>query len=93
LDDLYRKEFWGPSDKEPGPSLEDMINTLAKLPLASHPGTAYRYSVGIDVLGYIIQVVAEQPFEEFLKEKIFVPLGMVDTEKRMLRRTCAAAFL
>jgi CubicO group peptidase (beta-lactamase class C family) len=80
LDALYRKEFWEPSDKEPGLSLEEMIRTLAKLPLASHPGTAFRYSVAIDVLGYLVQLAAEQPFDVFLKEKIFGPLGMVDTD-------------
>jgi len=80
LDGLYRKEFWQLSDKEPELSLEEMIKLLAKLPLASHPGTAYRYSMGIDVLGYVIQVVADQPFDQFLKEKIFTPLGMVDTD-------------
>jgi CubicO group peptidase (beta-lactamase class C family) len=80
LDRLYRKEFWELSDKEPGWSLEKLIQELAKLPLASHPGTAYRYSVGIDVLGYLVQLVSEQPFDAYLKEKIFDPLGMVDTD-------------
>ena len=79
LDERYRKEFWEPNDKEPGLSLEEMVNALAKIPLASHPGTIFRYSVAIDVLGYIIQVAADQPFDVFLKEKIFDPLGMVDT--------------
>lgn len=80
LDDLFRKEVWGLSDKTPGPSLEEMVNAVAKLPLASHPGTAYRYSFGIDVLGYVVQLAAELPFDTFLKEKIFLPLGMVDTD-------------
>jgi CubicO group peptidase (beta-lactamase class C family) len=80
LDALYRKELWELTDKEPGLSLEEMANLVAKLPLASHPGTAYRYSVGIDMLGYVIQVVADQPFDQYLKEKIFLPLGMVDTD-------------
>jgi CubicO group peptidase (beta-lactamase class C family) len=80
LDERYRKEFWEPSDKEPGLSLEEMVTALAKLPLASHPGTIFRYSVAIDVLGYLVQLVADQPFDAFLKEKIFDPLGMVDTD-------------
>jgi CubicO group peptidase (beta-lactamase class C family) len=80
LDALYRKELWELNDKSPGLSLEEMINVVAKLPLASHPGTTFRYSVAIDVLGYIIQVVADQPFDAFLKEKIFGPLGMMDTD-------------
>jgi CubicO group peptidase (beta-lactamase class C family) len=80
LDARYGKEFWGMFEKNPGPSLEEVVNALAQLPLASHPGTAYRYSMAIDVLGYVIQVVADQPFDAFLKEKIFIPLGMVDTD-------------
>lgn len=79
LDERYRKDFWEVNDKKPILSLEEMVNTLAGLPLASHPGTVWRYSVAIDVLGYLVQLVAEQPFEVFLKEKIFDPLGMVDT--------------
>jgi CubicO group peptidase (beta-lactamase class C family) len=79
LDERYRKEFWAPNDQAPGLSLEEMMAKLAKLPLAYHPGTAYRYSVAIDMLGYLVQIVSEQPFEDFLKEKIFDPLGMVDT--------------
>jgi CubicO group peptidase (beta-lactamase class C family) len=49
------------------------------LPLAFHPGTGFRYSISIDVLGYIIQLASGQPFDEFLQERIFGPLDMVDT--------------
>jgi CubicO group peptidase (beta-lactamase class C family) len=80
LDARYRKEIWEQDEKDPGPTLEDTVLTLAKLPLAYHPGTTFRYSMAIDVLGYIVQVAAEQPFDAFLKEKIFNPLGMVDTD-------------
>ena len=52
----------------------------ADVPLAFHPGTAWRYGLSIDVLGYIVQVVSGQPFDEFLKERIFTPLGMIDTD-------------
>ena len=51
----------------------------ARLPLAFQPGTDFRYGFSIDVLGYIIQLVAGQPFDEFLQERIFSPLGMPDT--------------
>jgi CubicO group peptidase (beta-lactamase class C family) len=79
LDARYNKEFWAVNNREPGPSLEELVNLLARLPLASHPGTVWRYSVAIDVLGYIVQVASGQPFDVFLKEKIFDPLGMLDT--------------
>ncbi len=40
---------------------------------------AFRYSLSIDVLGYIVQAASGMPFEDFLQERIFAPLGMVDT--------------
>src|SRR5690606_811347 len=52
---------------------------LAKLPLHHHPGEKYTYSEGLDVLGYFIEVVSGMPFDEFLKTRIFDPLGMNDT--------------
>jgi CubicO group peptidase (beta-lactamase class C family) len=79
LDARYRKEVWAKQEVYPGPNLEELVNDIARLPLAYHPGEAFRYSTAIDVLGYIIQVVAQQPFDAFLQEKIFGPLGMVDT--------------
>ncbi len=60
--------------------MADWIGRLAKLPLASQPGTRFRYSVATDVLGYVVQVVSGMPFETFLRQRIFEPLGMSDTD-------------
>ena len=60
-------------------SLEVMINELARLPLAYQPGTRWHYSVAIDVIAYLIEVISGQPLQHFLKERLFVPLGMTDT--------------
>jgi CubicO group peptidase (beta-lactamase class C family) len=60
-------------------SFDEWIKKLATLPLAHQPGTAWRYSVSTDVLGYVVQVIAGMPLEDYLEEKIFQPLGMVDT--------------
>ncbi|MFC0401376.1 serine hydrolase domain-containing protein [Paraburkholderia rhizosphaerae] len=60
-------------------TLEEMIEKLATLPLEFSPGEAWNYSVSTDVLGYIVGKVSAMPFEVFLKERIFDPLGMVDT--------------
>jgi CubicO group peptidase (beta-lactamase class C family) len=79
LDRMYFEKFWAHRDEEPGPTLEEFVTELAKLPLAYHPGSGYRYSLAIDVLGYLAQVVSGQPFEDFLQERIFSPLGMLDT--------------
>jgi len=60
--------------------LEAKINVLAELPLYTQPGTRWYYSWADDVLGRVIEVAADQPFENFLAENIFAPLGMTDTE-------------
>lgn len=52
---------------------------LAGLPLAAEPGEAHEVSLSQDVLGRLIEVVAGQPLDEFMSERIFQPLGMTDT--------------
>ncbi len=61
-------------------SIQESVKKLAGLPLHFHPGTAYQYSEGLDVLGYLIEVVSGVPFDEFLRTRIFDPLGMKDTD-------------
>ncbi len=60
-------------------TIGESVKKLAKLPLHHQPGEAYTYSEGLDVLGYFIEVVSGIPFDEFLKTRIFDPLGMDDT--------------
>lgn len=57
----------------------DNIKKLAKLPLHHHPGEKYLYSEGLDVLGYFIELMSGMPFDEFLRKRLFEPLGMNDT--------------
>ena len=52
---------------------------LAKLPLASQPGSTWEYSVSTDVLGRVVEVAAGMPLGEFFERRIFAPLGMRDT--------------
>jgi CubicO group peptidase (beta-lactamase class C family) len=54
---------------------------LAALPLEYQPGTAWKYSAlsGIDTLGRIVEVASGQTFDQFLKQRVFDPLGMKDT--------------
>ncbi len=59
--------------------IEEMVKNLAKLPLHQEPGEKFIYSVGLDVLGYFVEVVSGRSFDLFLKERIFEPLGMNDT--------------
>ena len=63
----------------PAPSLAEFADRLAKLPLVYEPGTQWSYSVGLDLLGRVIEVVSGQPFDLFLKARLFDPLGMKST--------------
>lgn len=60
-------------------SLAQMTDRLAALPLSFHPGTRWEYSVGIDVLGRVIEVVSGKSLEAFLVDEILGPLGMDET--------------
>jgi CubicO group peptidase (beta-lactamase class C family) len=60
-------------------SIEESVKKLARLPLHHNPGEKFTYSEGLDVLGYFIEVVSGMPFDEFLRKRLFDPLGMDDT--------------
>jgi CubicO group peptidase (beta-lactamase class C family) len=60
-------------------SLQAMVDEAAKLPLASQPGEQWKYSIAVDIQGYIIEQISGQPLAEFMQSRIFGPLGMKDT--------------
>jgi CubicO group peptidase (beta-lactamase class C family) len=60
--------------------LDTFIEQLAALPLEFSPGEAWNYSVSIDVMGYLVQKCSGMSFGEFLRSRLFEPLGMVDTD-------------
>ena len=60
-------------------SLALFADRLAELPLVYEPGTKWSYSVGLDVMGRVIEVVSGKPFDVFLQERLFGPLGMTST--------------
>ena len=60
-------------------STAENIKRLASMPLHFKPGEKYLYSMGLDVLGYFIEIISGQTFDQFLKTRIFEPLGMKDT--------------
>ncbi len=62
-----------------GSSLEQMVEKLSTIPLQAEPGGSWLYSVSIDVLGRIVEVISGQSFGEFVHKRIFLPLGMKDT--------------
>ena len=76
---MYADVLDAPSETSPPDSLEAWVAALAELPLVAQPGTEWHYSVGMDVLGRLVEVVSGMSFGEFLQQRIFDPLGMVDT--------------
>jgi len=59
--------------------LEELVAHFSDLPLKFQPGSGWNYGVSTDVLGYLVQVIADMPLADFLKREIFAPLGMIDT--------------
>ena len=59
--------------------LQAMIDKMAMLPLLAQPGTRWIYSSSVDVQGYLVEKLSGQKFSDFLKGRIFDPLGMTDT--------------
>lgn len=60
-------------------TIGESVRKLAKLPLHHNPGEKFTYSEGLDVLGYFIEIISGKPFDVYLKEHLFDPLGMKDT--------------
>ena len=60
-------------------TLAEVVETLAELPLAYHPGERWHYGAGFEVCAGLIEVLADQPLGDFLHDRLFDPLGMPDT--------------
>ena len=63
----------------PATTLADMVGVLADMPLIYHPGTSWEYSLAIDVVARLVEIISGQPFDQFIQTRILGPLGMVDT--------------
>jgi CubicO group peptidase (beta-lactamase class C family) len=59
--------------------LADKMKILARLPLKHNPGEKWTYGLNSDVLGYLVEIWSGMPFDQFLRKRIFDPLGMSDT--------------
>ena len=75
IDDMYRSSIF----RSETASLEEKTVGMAELPLRFQPGSAWHYSIATDVCGYLVQALADMPFEDYLEEYIFQPLDMADT--------------
>ncbi len=79
--DIAQSIFGG----EPTGSLADFADGLAEMPLVYQPGTRWSYSVSLDLLGRVIEVVSGQSFDSFLQQRIFDPVRMGSTAFRVAR--------
>jgi CubicO group peptidase (beta-lactamase class C family) len=76
VDDVYKSLKVG---RRKGETLRTFIDKLAHVPLRYEPGQAWMYSLSTDVCGFLVEAISGQPFDEYLQENIFDPLGMNDT--------------
>jgi CubicO group peptidase (beta-lactamase class C family) len=83
LEDLMTHTSGLSSSNDNGPApktLAELVTRGAGSELLFEPGTSWNYSnLGIDILGRIVEIVSHKPFDQFLKDRIFDPLGMDDT--------------
>ena len=66
--------------RTPGTTLKEFSEALARQPLKFHPGEGYQYGHSIDILGRYLEAVAGKPLDQVMKERLFVPLKMVDSD-------------
>ncbi len=76
IDEYYRKIF----EEDTPTSTYDLANLIGQQPLRFQPGDGWCYSFCADVLGAVVEVVTGKTYGEYLKEAIFEPLGMSDTD-------------
>jgi CubicO group peptidase (beta-lactamase class C family) len=79
VDAIYRKKGYDFAFKS-GVTLDEAIDDWCTSPLEFQPGSRWNYSVALDVVGRLIEIWSGQPLDVFMKERIFDPLGMADTE-------------
>lgn len=76
---LLSIEMGGVYFRESPLTLAEWIKRLVRAPLAHQPGTAWTYGFSIDVLGRLVEILSGLPFDVFLRNRIFDPLGMSET--------------
>ena len=60
-----------------------MVSNAARVPLFEDPGTRWRYGISTTILGRLVEIWSGMPFDQFLRERVFEPLGMTDTVFRV----------
>jgi len=93
----YRDANVGTGIKQQEGTISEGVKRLAAVPLLFQPGDDWEYSLADDVLGRLVEVVSGMPFDKFLQERLFQPLGMKDTgffppDEKVPRLATAYAF-
>jgi CubicO group peptidase (beta-lactamase class C family) len=88
VDAQYRDR--GLDFQAPDGTLGDLVEMAADIPLIAQPGAEWNYSIATDVLGHLVAVISGKPFDQFLRERLTGPLGMVDTEFHVPRDKIAS---
>ncbi|MCK8490486.1 beta-lactamase family protein [Spirosoma sp. RP8] len=76
---IYAKKDIPSGIGAPGGTLAEAMNRLASLPLIHQPGDRWTYGLSVDVAGYLIELLSGQTLDQFLRTRLFEPLGMNDT--------------
>ncbi len=79
LSELYREAGVADGLSEHDGTIAELVTALGELPLLHEPGAAFTYGLSDDVLGRFVEVVSGMSFDEFLRTRLFEPLGMTDT--------------
>jgi CubicO group peptidase (beta-lactamase class C family) len=81
VDALYRER--GVDFVTSDQTLAEVVEFAAGIPLIAQPGAEWNYSIATDVLGHLVATISGMPFEQFMRERLTGPLGMVDTDFRV----------
>ena len=76
VDAMYKEYKLRPQQSA---NLQEMIDSLAKIPLNYQPGKGWTYSLSMDIEGYLVEKFSGQSLPDFMRDHIFTPLGMKDT--------------
>lgn len=79
FDRAWREECKRLEAAGPGLTNTTLLASLPTLPFAAQPGARWQYGLGIDVLGALLERITAQPLDVILQQRLFKPLGMVDT--------------
>jgi CubicO group peptidase (beta-lactamase class C family) len=78
-DSLVKRAYREANVTDPKQTLAEMVTKLSQLPLAFHPGTTFEYSMSIDVLGRVIEVVSGMELDRFIADRVTNPTRMADS--------------